>query len=109
MSQRQEKSQLVPTYTIDLCADPSRKLRADLTGREMLIGLQHDAVAEQAALSLVDRPADYTPLPPSSPAYLPHWTRIPGPKRMLAAGSGPRAPALTTAFRPGRSRGLRVR
>jgi nitroreductase len=167
MSQRQEKSQLVPfpadaidgllataarapsilntqpwlfrstTYTIELYADSSRKLHADLTGREMLIscgaalfglrlairglgyqpvvsllpeperprllarvqlgepspmtnaerrllsalprrhthrgayvsgplppglviGLQHDAVAEQAALSLVDRPVDYS-------------------------------------------------
>ena len=169
MSQRQEKPRLVPfpadaidgllataarapsifntqpwqfrvtTYTIELYADPSRKLRADLTGREMLIscgaalfglrlairalgyqpvvsllpqperpsvlasvrlgerspmtagerrmisalphrhthrgayvpgslprglliGLQHDAVAEHAALSLVDRPADYAHL-----------------------------------------------
>jgi hypothetical protein len=129
----------ITTYAIELYADPSRKLRADLTGREMLIscgaalfglrlairalgyqpvvsllpeperpnllatvrlgerspltngerrmvsalphrnthrgayvsgplprglliGLQHDAVAEHAALSLVDRPADYTHL-----------------------------------------------
>jgi hypothetical protein len=30
--------------------------------RGLVIGLQHDAVAEQAALALVDRPADYTKL-----------------------------------------------
>jgi hypothetical protein len=129
----------ITTYTIELYADSSRKLRTDLTGREMLIscgaalfglrlairalgyqpvvgllpeperpgllatvglgrrspitdgerrlltalprrhthrgafvsgplprglliGLQHDAVAEQAALSLVDQPVDYTRL-----------------------------------------------